>query len=98
MPPIWDTVVPQLYRDKGQRHRFDIINIILNQKPSALAYLERRIRRFRRGVSPTDGDITFLEFPIGSKVFVLAIQLAKNLPDKLEWLDTGRNLVRMLYA
>jgi hypothetical protein len=96
LSPLWQTVVRELYRDKDQRHRFDIINVILNQMPPALADFERRIRRFRRGVSPTDGDMAFLKFPIGSKVFVLAIHLAKKQPDEVEWQDMGRDLVRML--
>jgi hypothetical protein len=96
LPPIWEAIVRELYREKGQRHRFDIINVILNQMPPALAELERRIRRFRRGVSSTDGDMTFLKFSIGSKIFALAIHLAKRLPDELEWKDMGRNLVGML--
>jgi hypothetical protein len=96
LPPMWEAIVQELYREKDPRHRFDIINVILNQMPPALADFERRIRRFRRGVSPTDGDTAFLKFPIGSKVFVLAIHLAKRLPDELAWQDMGRNLVRML--
>ncbi|MGJ0391549.1 MAG: hypothetical protein ACR650_02120 [Methylocystis sp.] len=96
LPPMWEAVVRELYRDKDQRHRFDIINVILNQMPPALADLERRIRRFRRGVSPTEGDMAFVKFPIGSKVFVLAIYLAKKAPHEIEWRDTGRNLLGML--
>jgi hypothetical protein len=96
LPPLWQAIVRELYRRKDQRHRFDIINVILNQMPPALADFERRIRRFRRGISPTDGDTAFLKFPIGSKVFVLAIHLAKRQPDEVEWQNMGRNLVRML--
>jgi hypothetical protein len=96
LPPLWQAIVRELYREKDQRHRFDIINVILNQMPPALADFERRIRRFRRGISPTDGDMAVLKFPIGSKVFVLAIYLAKKQPDGVEWQDMGRNLVRML--
>jgi hypothetical protein len=96
LPPMWEAIVRELYHEKGQRHRFDIINVILNQMPPALADLERRIRRFRRGVSPTDGDMAFLKFPIGSKMFVLAIHMAKRMPEEHEWQDVGRKLVGML--
>jgi hypothetical protein len=96
LPPLWKSIVQGLYRDKGQRNRFDIINVILNQMPPALAEFERRIRRFRRGVSPSDGDMAVLKFPIGNKVFVLAIHLAKKPPDENEWQGMGRNLVQML--
>lgn len=96
LPPLWKAIVRELYQDKSQRHRFDIINVILNQMPPALSDLERRIRRFRRGVRQTDGDFAFLKYAIGSKVFALAIYLAKRMPDHLEWQDTARNLVGML--
>jgi len=96
LSPMWDAIVRELYDRKDQRHRFDIINVILNQQPPALAELERRVRRFRRGVSPTDGDTAFLKFPIGSKVFALAIHFAKRMPNEHEWQDVGRNLVGML--
>jgi hypothetical protein len=96
LPPMWEAIVRELYQRKEQRHRFDIINVILNQQPPALADLERRIRRFRRGVSPTDGDTVFLKFDIGSKLFVLGIHLAKKTPEEGEWQDWGRGLVGTL--
>jgi len=96
LSPMWDAIVRELYDRTDQRNRFDIINVILNQQPPALAELERRVRRFRRGVSPTDGDTAFLKFPIGSKVFALAIHFAKRMPNEHEWQDVGRNLVGML--
>ncbi|WP_441258657.1 hypothetical protein AB7008_08395 [Bradyrhizobium sp. 521_C7_N1_3] len=92
LPPLWEAIVRELYRDDMQRHRFDIINVILNQMPPQLAELERRIRRFRRGVSSSEDDISYVTFRIGSKVFALAIHLLKILPDRQEWHEMGRNM------
>lgn len=92
LSPLWEAVLRELYRDDAQRHRFDIINVILNQMPPQLAELERKIRRFRRGVPSPEGDVSYVTFPIGSKVFALAIHLLKKLPDRQEWHEMGRNV------
>jgi hypothetical protein len=45
----WEMVLKEIYRDEEQRHRFDIIQCILNQDPFALAGIDRRGYRWRHG-------------------------------------------------
>lgn len=98
LSPLWAAIVKELYRDTSQCHRFDIINVILNQLPPILAEFERTVRRFRRGVLPKDGDTLITKFPVGKKVFVLACHLAKAYPNPEEWQDCGRRIVAMYAA
>lgn len=98
LSPLWSAILKELYRDTSQRHRFDIINVILNQLPPVLAEFERTVRRFRRGVPPEEGDTLITKFLVGKKVFVLACHLAKSFPDSDEWQDGGRQIVGMFAA
>src|SRR5262249_21910245 len=81
LPPMWAAAVHELYRDIRNRHRFDIIQTILNQKPLALFDMERRIRRWRRGLSIA-GDLMFTDYEVGDEKFVIAVHLMKVAPDE----------------
>ncbi len=95
LSPLWKAICKELYQNKNQRHRFDILNVILNQPPHVLMEFERRIRRFRRGV-PNDGeDMLIVHQPLGSRAFVVGCHLAKRMPDTQEWQEKGRGLVEM---
>jgi len=92
---LWLAIVKELYEDGGQRHRFDLINVILNQLPPALADIERRVRRFRRGV-PIDGqDVISMKFEIGKRVYLLVAYLARSLPELEEWREVGKRLMEL---
>lgn len=95
LPPMWKEIVQELYRNSEQRHRFDIINTLLNQFPPSLLEFEKRIRRFRRGVSHNGEDVAIIKFAVGRKVFVVACHLAKAPLDPYEWQDFGRKIVSM---
>ncbi len=95
LSPVWKAICKELYQDQSQRHRFDIINVILNQLPPALTDFERRIRRFRRGVPHKGEDMLMVDFSVGKRRFVLACYLAKQMPDPEEWQQSGRNVVGM---
>jgi len=92
LSPLWAEIVREIYHDDGQRHRFDIINVILNQSPLVLMELEKRIRRYRRG-TPHKGEDTFVvKYPVGSKTFILAVHLEPRPVEPAEFQDFGRNL------
>jgi hypothetical protein len=92
LSPLWEEIVREVYHDKGQRHRFDIINVILNQNPASLQEIEKRIRRYRRGV-PHKGEDTFvIKYPVGRKIFTLAVHLEPRVIDPGEFQAFGRNL------
>jgi hypothetical protein len=93
LPPLWTSVVRELYACGDERHRFDIINVVLNQHPPALAILQRNVRRFRRGGRREDGDTMIVKYVVGKRIFVLACHLAKTLPDLDEWQEMGRHVV-----
>lgn len=92
---LWTSIVRELYASEDQRHRFDIINVVLNQLPPALADLERNVRRFRRGARREDGDMMIMNYPVGKRIFVLVCYFAKTLPDPDEWQEVGRRVVGM---
>jgi len=93
---FWRTIIKELYLDNDNRHRFDIINVILNQRPPVLEDFERRIRRFKRGESVVGKEVLMTQFRLGKRVFVLAIHLAKQFPREEEWLNVGRSIASML--
>lgn len=72
-----------------------LLNVILNQLPPALFDVERRIRRFRRGVPHKGEDMIVTKSPIGARTFVLGCYLAKTMPDPIEWQESGRGVVAL---
>jgi hypothetical protein len=98
LSPMWAAIVRELYRDKSNRHRFDAINAILNQLPPALADIEKRVRKFRRG-EPTKGeDVAFVKYAVGNKEFAVGAFLMKKMVPADEWQEAGRSLVGMLMS
>jgi hypothetical protein len=95
--PLWEAIVRELYNSKDQRHRFDIINAVLNQLPVALGEIEKRIRRYRRGVPLGGEDTFFVKYPIGKKQFAVMVHLEKRLTDPEEFQNAGRNFAMELY-
>lgn len=89
---LWAFAVKEIYKRKEDRHRFDYINVILNQFPPSLAEIEKRIRRFRRNVPSNDEDIITVKFVVGRRVFVLGCYLAKKRPTHEEWRNIGRSM------
>ena len=93
---MWKEIVRELYLDTAQRHRFDIIDTILNQLPPALFDFERRVRRFRRGVPlEENGDTAITRFVVGQRLFVVACHFARVPPNPDEWQEFGRYVVGM---
>ena len=76
---MWAAVVRELYCDNDQRHKFDIIQAVLNQYPPALMDFERRIRRWRRGENIGDQDTMIARYQIGTQQFVVVAHLMKQI-------------------
>ena len=93
LSPFWLSTVRELYGDRTQRHRFDVITAILNQYPPAMAEFERKIRRWRRGGDGKDGDTLFAKYVIGTRQHVVAIHLAKRIGEE-EWTTRAREIAR----
>jgi hypothetical protein len=84
LPPLWLAITREIYRKTDQRHRFDIVNAILNQGRPDLAFLEKTVRRFRRGVRHNGDDVMVVKYDVGARRYILACYLAKSIPMESE--------------
>jgi hypothetical protein len=85
----WKKTLEEIYRDTTMRHRFDIIQVVLNQDPEALAGIEQRARKWKNGLG-SKGDVLLSRYVIGKRTFVLAYHLSKNFFDASEWQERSR--------
>ena len=91
----WKSTIEEVYDDAALRHRFDIIQVILNQDPHSLASIEQIVRKWKIGSGGRkDGDILFSSFKTGKRVFVLAYHLLTHPIDGTEWTERSRNIAR----
>ena len=89
----WRSTLKEIYRDADLHHRFDIIQIVLNQDPYVLAGIEKHVQKWKRGlVSEKKGDLLFARNTIGSRVFVLAYHLTKWSMTAEEWSERARSI------
>lgn len=77
LPPGWRRICAELYAEDA-RHRFDMIETILNQHPGSLAGLEKRARAWRSGARGGSDDLTVVRSEVGNRMFVLAQLLSRN--------------------
>jgi hypothetical protein len=89
---MWAAVVRELYCDTEQRHKFDIIQAVLNQYPPALMDFERRIHRWRRGESIGDQDTMIARYRIGTQQFVVVAHLMKQIDGADAWRERSREI------
>lgn len=89
----WKSVLEEVYHDATIRHRFDIIQVVLNQDPHSLVGIEQWARKWKNGLGGAKvGDVRFSCFKIGKRVFVLAYHLLKHGIDDVEWMERSRNI------
>jgi len=89
----WRSSLKEIYDDATLRHRFDIIQVVLNQDPHSLASIEQVVRKWKRGLGGAkNGDILFSRFKIGKRVFLLAYHLLTHPIDGAEWTEKSRNI------
>lgn len=92
LSPMWAATVRELYGDSDQRHRFDIIQTILNQYPPALMDMERRIRRWRRGENIGGQDTMIARYEIGTQQFVVVAHRMKQIDGEDAWRERSREI------
>ncbi len=91
----WKNVLREIYQDVGQRHRFDIMQTIMNQSAEALAVMEATGRRWKWGTSGRkDKDILFSDVAMGGRKFVLAYFLSKGFFTPDSWRELSRQVAR----
>jgi len=89
----WRSTLEEIYRDASLRHRFDILQVVLNQHPHVLAGIEQQLRKWKRGLmSKKRGDIIVVRNTIGRRVFVLAYHLTKHPMSEGEWAERARTI------
>ncbi len=92
---LWRSTLEEIYRDAGNRHRFDILQVVLNQDPHALAGIAQHVQKWRRGLGGGNkGDLLLVRNTIGKRVFVLAYHLTKRAMTAEEWTQRSRSIAR----
>jgi hypothetical protein len=89
----WRSTLEQIYRNGNLRHRFDILQVVLNQEPHTLSGIAEHVQKWKRGlVSGKKGDLLLVRNTIGKRVFVLAYYLTKRLMAAEEWTERSRSI------
>jgi hypothetical protein len=88
LSPYWRLVAKEIH-EEGGRHKFDMLETLLNQAPSALNGVEQRIRRFRSGGGGS--QMMFVRSRIGERVFALVMLPSKYGYENAEaWTEAAR--------
>jgi hypothetical protein len=91
----WRSTLEEIYRNESLRHRFDILQVVLNQDPNALTGIAEHIQKWKRGlVSAKKGNLLLVRNTIGKRVFVLAYHMTKQLMTAAEWTERSRSIAR----
>lgn len=95
----WTEVVKEIYQNTSMRHRFDIIQVILNLPVESLSGIEDVGRRWKTATSGRkEGDILFAKVEIGLRTFVVAYYLTKQIFTEDSWRERSRAVVREVSA
>jgi hypothetical protein len=80
----------------GSRHRFDIIETILNQHPTNLKGIERKVRGWRSGTGKA-GALS-VNTKIGDRTFALVVILWKDIfLSEADWHSFARERAREVH-
>lgn len=91
----WKALLKEVYEHTALRHRFDIIQVVLNQDPHSLAGIEQIVRKWKNGLGGTKGrDVLYSRFKIGKRIFVLACYLSRHAMTTEEWIERSRTIAR----
>lgn len=95
VPPAWKLIGAEIYASDN-RHRFDIIETILNQNPKSLHDIARRVRRWKTG-GGTGANLLSTSFIVGRRVFVVTVLMARTAPiNEASWRDEAREIAGQL--
>lgn len=93
---LWMATVRELYQSDDQRHRFDVIQTILNQYPPALTAFEKEIRRWKRGKKIGSQDTMIAKYEIGKRTFVVVVHFMKRVSGAEIWRQRSREIALVL--
>lgn len=95
LPASWQLIVNEIY-GSGSRHRFDIIETILNQNPADLKGIELKVRSWRSGAGKAGALIVSTQ--VGDRTFALAVILSKEIfMSETEWHAFARERARKVH-
>ncbi|WP_162488033.1 hypothetical protein [Azospirillum lipoferum] len=80
----WRLIAAEIYATKSSKHRFDILEALLNQHPGVLAGIEQRVKRWRSGGGLGGGNTAVGRVEVGNRVFVVAVHMTKETPADIE--------------
>jgi hypothetical protein len=91
----WRMTLKEIYQSRDYRHRFDIIQVVLNQDPRALRGVSGHVRKWRNNqISVKDKDVLFIRHAIGKRTFVLGYYLRNRRMTEEEWILESRFIAR----
>ena len=91
----WRSTLEEIYRDTSLRHRFDILQVVLNQDPHALAGICTACAEVeaRAGNQKEWRRLGYTQFDWQAG-FVLAYHLTKRFMTAEEWVERSRTIAR----
>jgi hypothetical protein len=96
MRAYWRGVLKEIY-ESDSRHRFDIIEAVLNQQPQILDGIARKMSDWKKGLTTLGGqDSMFIRSTVGDRTFVVGIHMPREPIDEAEWRVRSRTLARTI--
>lgn len=92
LSPLWQSMIDEIYQSEEESNKFDFIEVILNQHPSSLKAIERKIRLWKRGARYVQGDNQFCYNDIGNRRYALSVITVKSPITPNGWRQLGREL------
>ena len=92
LPSFWRRISREIYKDVSFKHRFDVLQVILNQEPKSLYRMMRQAKEWERGRGRKQGDVIILYKMIGSRTFLLAYHLSMKPFTEQEWRERAREI------
>ena len=92
LPRYWRQLAKEIYLDEDLTHRYDILQVIMNQHPYGLQGVRRQGERWMRGIGRRKGDVFVVQKQYGKRTFVLAYHVGLRLMEEEEWRIRAREV------
>ena len=88
----WNLALKEIYQAVPRRHRFDMIEVVLNQHPDSLAAVSGKARRWKRNFRRNKENLFVVCNRVSSRTFALAYHVTNGWLRGDEWLRRGREI------
>ena len=92
LPKYWNVALREIYQVGPRKHRFDMIEVILNQHPNSLAAVSGKARRWKRNFRKNKENLFVVCNRINDRTFVLAYHVTNGWLRGDEWLRRAREI------